>query len=430
MKRELGKFEHAHTLSGEYGAFNAVSILGMTEGPKPEDLKKAFDILQQRHPFLRVRILKSKNRYFYETDGIPKIPLRILQREQENQWISLAEQELNHRFDTVPGPLVRCTYLIPPGLDHDCEIILSFHHSIVDAASVLNIFHELLSICDLLERGNSVADFSPLPILSPQENFFPPAFKGLRRMWQTYRFVFRQIGDEIKYRYQSRGQKKSPIPESAQCCILPVEISAATTEELIRISRHEKVTLNSILSAAMLMAVARHLYSGLDIPLRHMSFPDLRPYLKPPVSEENMGIFHSMIRSTIFPRRGLDFWELAHQINEKIYKAAKRGDKFIAPQLSPQMISLYFRTKKMRMATTALSYPGVVKIGSSYGKTKIRRIHGFVSNFPIGPEFTASARIFDGKLWWDILYLDTDMDQIKAEKIADEIRSILQSIGQ
>jgi NRPS condensation-like uncharacterized protein len=430
MKRELGKFELANALSGEYAPFNAVSVLSLTNGPNPETLQKAFHVLQQRHFLLRVQILKSKNHYNYESEGTPQIPLRIVYREKDNHWISLAEQELNRGFDLVPGPLVRCTYLVSSGQDSDCEILLTFHHSIVDAASAIHFLHNLLSLSADFEMGNSIDDLSPLPLLLPEENYFPPTFKGLSRRWKTFQFAFRQIGDEIKYRHQSRGQKKAAVQEKARCRILTVEMPAETTEKIIRNSRSKKVTLNSILSAAMLMAVARNLYGDQDIPLRHISFPDLRPYLKPPISEENMGVFHSMIRSTIFMRSGQDFWELAHQINKKIYKASKRGDKFIAPLMSPQMMSMFIRSQKMRMATTALSYPGIAKIGLSYGNIQVKKIHGFVSNFPIGPEYTATARIFNRKLWWDILYLDTDMDQNKAAKIADEIRSILQSAGQ
>lgn len=84
----------------------------------------------------------------------------------------------------------------------------------------------------------------------------------------------------------------------------------------------------------------------------------------------------------------------------------------------------------MRVGTTALSYPGVAPIQSRYGDIQVKSLHGFVSNFPIGPEFTATLRIFKRQLYWDCLYLDSDMDQDKAQAIANEITAIVTAGGE
>ena len=38
-------------------------------------------------------------------------------------------------------------------------------------------------------------------------------------------------------------------------------------------------------------------------------------------------------------------------------------------------------------------------------------------------------RLFAGRLWWDILYLDSDLDATAARALADEIRTLLVSTG-
>lgn len=48
----------------------------------------------------------------------------------------------------------------------------------------------------------------------------------------------------------------------------------------------------------------------------------------------------------------------------------------------------------------------------------------------LGPVYTAQVRIFSGQLWWDIVYLDSDMDEEMASKVAQEIREILNNWGQ
>jgi hypothetical protein len=127
----------------------------------------------------------------------------------------------------------------------------------------------------------------------------------------------------------------------------------------------------------------------------------------------------------VFEEQG--FWDLAQRVNSQVYAASKAGEKFIQPLLSEKMMRMFIKLKKIRMGTTALSYPGVFNIKPVYGKTKVKEVYGFVSNFPIGPEFTATARIFDRRLWLDCVYLDADMDHAKARSIAGEIINILQS---
>jgi len=176
-----------------------------------------------------------------------------------------------------------------------------------------------------------------------------------------------------------------------------------------------------------MLSVAKYLYENQDLPMRHFTFADLRPYLKPPVSECNLGSYHSMMRLTVPVNEDQNFWDLAQQVNQQVYSASKKGQKFIQPLLSAKMMRMFIRFQKMRMGTTALSYPGVTKIEPVYGETQVKVIHGFVSNFPIGPEYSATARIFNHQLYLDSLYLDSDLDQAKAQMIANEILSILRA---
>ncbi len=43
----------------------------------------------------------------------------------------------------------------------------------------------------------------------------------------------------------------------------------------------------------------------------------------------------------------------------------------------------------------------------------------------MGPEYTAQVRLADGRLWWDVVYLDADLDRRAAGTLGGEIRSLL-----
>ena len=168
------------------------------------------------------------------------------------------------------------------------------------------------------------------------------------------------------------------------------------------------------------------MYDGQTTPLRHMTFAGLRPYLKPPLTNENLGCYIGMSRCTLLAEAGQVFWTLARELHDKIYRSAKQGEKFIASVMSKGMMKMLFKMKSARMGTTALSYMGVNRLDDSYGAVKPIGLHTYVSNFTLGPELTALTVIFSGELCWDILYLDADMAPIKAREIAEEIRIILE----
>jgi hypothetical protein len=426
-ERRLGQFEKAQTMSGEYAPFNAVGIVRIMKGPSPKNVHRALDYLQKRHPLLQVRILRKGGAYvFVRANSLP-VSFSVHERPDDEYWQRVTEEELNSGFDIATGPLFRCRCLFPPDKESAAEIILTFHHSIVDATSVIRALHELLTQSSNLQMGTPPAEPISMPLLNAEEYYYPDASKGFSGKWRTLRYLARQMGDEIGYRKASRGKRQLGIFPSARCSILPRCLSADQTERLVRACRKKRISMNSVLGAAMLLAVSKLVYDGEKMPLRHFFFADLRPYLNPPVGGEYLGSFHSMMRLTIGFERKQEYWELAERLNGLIYKAAKRGEKFISPLLSPLLMRMFIRKRNRRMGNTALSYPGVTKLQKDYGGVRVLAVHGFVSNFAIGPEYTATARLFDRRLWLDILYLDGDFDGHRAAAIAEAMLSILEA---
>jgi hypothetical protein len=425
--RKLGAFELAQTLSDEYFPFNAVGVLRLSNGPDPDSLRKALGILQSRHPLLRANIKKTDQNYYYHIDETDGIPLKLYPRKGESFWKKEVEEQLNSPLYTASGPLIRYTYLYSESPGAECEIINTHHHSIVDAVSVYNMFHEMLSLLGAIQMGSNLDDYTPLPLLSPEDFFFPPKFKGFTGKLRTAGFMMRQISDEFSYRLGMRGKRKAAVHPTARCHILPVVLPANVTRNLIRRTRRHRITINSALNAAIVLATHRVLYDGQTMPFRYITFADLRPYLKPPVSNNHTGTYHSVMRFTIPVGKNKNFWEFAASINNQIFKSVKRGDKFISALMSPMMMRTHIGQQSWRMGNTAISYPGVAGIEPQYGQTRVNAIHGFVSNFPIGPEYTGSARIFENKLWMDFVYLDSDMDHTLALTIADKIRTIIET---
>ena len=425
MRRELGAFESALTLSDAHAPLNVVAVLRLATGPTPEALRLALDALQQRHPLLRTRIAAAGGRYFFDRRNVGPIALRRAHRTDGETWIGEAEAELDDPLDAAAGPLMRCVYLDSEA--GACEILITFHHAIMDAASAVSLCRELLAACAEIETVGAAAAVDARGTLPAAEDLFPPAFQGWRRRLGVGRFLLRQLRDEAIDRWRAGGRWHPPATGATRNRILSFQLSEAETRALVRRSRRLRLTLHSVFDAAILLALARQRYSE-SLPLRHLVFADLRPYLVPPVSPQDLGAYFAMLRLTTAMRPDRDLWRLAAEINGDVHAASKRGAKYLFSLTSASVMRFLIRRGSDRMAATAISYAGAVRFDSE-GPYPVEGLHAFVSNFRLGPEYTAQVRHFAGRLWWDILYLDPELDPPAARRIADQIHALLTEEG-
>ena len=425
MKRELGTFERALMIADEHAPFHRVSVLRLEGAPSPQLVRNALKVLQDHHPFLSAGLLVEQGHYYFVNLVDPVLPFHVLPRWNDGHWVDIAEVELGNRIDTSMGPLFRCTYLYDATHER-AEIILTLHLIIADSASTARLMHEFLKVCASLRDEKTVPVSGRASLADAAETRFPSTFRGLQLSLRTLRYALAQLADEISYRMQTREKRVPPLHAKPtrghiHCIQLPEDM----VDELSRRARLEKLTLDSVLNTAMLLAVNRELYAGQPVPMRTFSFANLRPYVKPPLSDKELASYTSTLRYTVAVEGGIDFWQLARDLHTKIYSSFKSGDKFVANILAQPMIELVTRRKSFRVGAAALNYNGLVPVQPSYGVMKVTGIHMFVSAYDLGPELSAQAQLFTDQLFWDFVYLDTDMTRDEAIAITEEIRTIL-----
>src|SRR6185503_1695801 len=260
MKRELGTFERALMIADGHAPFHIVSVLHIEGAPSPQIVRSALKVLQGHHPFLSACLLKEQGRTYFATLVEPGIPFHVLPRWNDAHWVDVAELELGNRINTSTGPLFRCTYLYDSTHER-AEIILTLYPGIADAASAARLMHEFLKVCASFGDEKTVPVYGQIPAAPPVETRFPSAFRGWRLSLRTLRYALAQLADEILYRMQTRGKRIPPIHQKpTRGHILSIQLAEDLVDELSRRARLEKLTLNSVLNAAMLLAVNRELY--------------------------------------------------------------------------------------------------------------------------------------------------------------------------
>lgn len=223
------------------------------------------------------------------------------------------------------------------------------------------------------------------------------------------------------------GKRVPLVRHGGQGKIVTATFSKTLTANLSSKCRRERITLNSVLNAAQLLAVNKILYAGENAAMQTFSFADLRPYLKPPVPPEDLGGWVTLFRIPVDVDGKMNFWDLAKLLHQKITVSLKRGDKFNAYLTSEGLLKMMTRLDKFRFGSSAINYSGVIQIAPHYGNIQVNSIHGFVSAYDLAPEFSSQARIFNDEIIWDFIYLDTDMDASTANQLVQEISSILEN---
>lgn len=417
MRRKLGRFELAQVLTDDHAPLNAVVVVGLESGPDPEAIRRSLAALQRRHLALSARV----RNYTLECGEAPEIPLATQRRTGGDDWRRVVEEELGRRFDLATGPLLRLVYLRAGENGGRAELVLTFQHVVMDATSGARLVHELLASCAAPDAGGG----EPRPLPPPIETRFPAPFRGPRRLLSLAAFAACQAAGELAHRWRMRGVALPSVDSGARNRIDAFQLSRDATRALVRRSRRERVSLGSALGAAMLLAVDRRLYGGRPLPARTIVFPNLRPYLVPPLADGDLASCFVLLRLAVAVDPSQDLWNLARRLNDATRRALRRGDKYSAALLAPWLMRASLRSARWRLAQTALSYSGRLELAPSYGATQVEELHAFVSNIPVGPEYTAQVRLADGCLWWDVVYLDKDLDRAAAAAVAAEVRSLL-----
>ena len=417
--RRLRPIERAFTLSNEAAPLCVVCVLHLASPSlTPQNIQAALARLQQRHPLLRAGIVKRRGRfYFRQLAKVRPLAFAALTAQSPEAWRQTAEAALNATFP-LEGPLLKCWYVSDAEWSRS-QLILCFHHAIVDGTSARLILHEMLSLCGGV----------PLPgtLPEPTEARFPPAFRLPRSLGRWLSFGARQLAAERSY--QQDGLT-APIPAHSANATINLRLSPAVSRALQVRAGRAGLSLNSVLLAALTRTVYRHRHPERAAGLaRAISFVDLRDALQPPVPEQQLGCYISLLRLTIPLAREQSVWEVAAALRRAIFKASRAGEVYLMSLLSPWLIRMTFGLQTSRLGLSALSFIGKLDLAPHYGPIELRDVTAFITNNRFGPEFSAFGKILFGAIGLDLTYLTAECDRSQAEEMVEELKATLEDLA-
>lgn len=382
---------------------------------KEETLRMALSEIQRKHPLLRVVIREDEDGkpYFVSDTQIPAIPISIIERVSEDDWITTSEAEWENRFDVKKGPLARVIWLKS---DDVSELLLVCAHCICDGTSMLTLMREMLLLLDQqdtlmepYESFGSVHSLIPAHILSNR--------KMKLKAWLTSKIA----GWVLALKTQ---QNKFPPGKSY---LLHWKLDEETSTALTNLAKQEKTALHATFSVAFLEAM--QVIKGNKAKSQVIYPVDIRRYI-PEIKNDHLFAFAPIEELPVEKGNDTDFWTKTRKLRNDL---ASRIDVMNIHELL--LISEYFHSSVKRLMAylkssdgthdVTLSNMGRLNIPDSFQTFHLETIYSPSACFPWRNPNTLVISTFRKEIDFSFISNESFLSKEEANIIKDRMTKLL-----
>jgi NRPS condensation-like uncharacterized protein len=294
-----------------WSPYAIVTVVARIKGNISETmLRNAVATVQKRHQNLRVRIHEDENHNLWFTlDGVKDIPIEIVTRESDEQWMEVYHETCKVPFKFEERPAIRFILVQSP---EKSELIIVSHHIICDGMSLAYLARDLM-----VHLGDPAREVEVLPNPVPVDIDNLPKEVSINRI---VKYVINRMGkkwiksptffDQLDYENLTEAYWKKYSHE-----MVSMELSEAETTSLVERCRKEGVTVNTALTAAFI---------GAQCIIQKEKFnPNIaiagsvRDRLLKPAGEA-MGYFAGGVALKYEYNTKMNFWENARKLHRKV----------------------------------------------------------------------------------------------------------------
>ncbi len=285
VTRPIGAFEKIFWLLDQHSPVHFTIAAEIDGATTDVEWHTAFAKIQQHYPMLSVAI--SEDGTQLQQAPNTGIPLRIVYGAQDN-WQKELEKELSITFDYTKAPLMRAVLIRQ---ERNTVLLLTMHHGIGDAMSVIYILRDLLQVM------NGQALPAPHPFAPSLDDLlgFMPGVKANP--------THAHLPEEEK-----RHVFPAPVTQRLQ---LPAEL----TRRLIERARTEATTVHGAITAAMAIAARQLNTDWQHAPIRILTPTSARAYVN---AGENTGVYLNSPVVPYDPANTPALWDLAREGKARI----------------------------------------------------------------------------------------------------------------
>jgi len=294
-----------------WSPYAIVTVVARIKGNLSETmLRNAVDKVQQRHTNLRVRIREDENNILWFTsDGVKDIPIEIVTRESDEQWMEVYHENCKIPFELDERPAIRFILVQSP---QKSELIIFSHHIICDGMSLAYLARDLM-----VHLGDPELEVEVFPNPVPVDIDNLPKEVSMNRL---VKYVINRMGkkwvkdpsffDQTDYENLNEAYWKKYKHD-----MISIELSEAETVSLVGRCKKEGVTVNTALTAAFIGA--QYIIQGEKFNPNIAIAGSLRDRLLKPVGEA-MGYYAGGVTLKFEYSTKMNFWENARKLHRKV----------------------------------------------------------------------------------------------------------------
>ncbi len=384
------------------------------KGEIPEqNFKTALEKIQQKHALLRVVIDSKSEKYpfFIEKKDIAPIPLRIVERKTDQNWLTESQKEWKILFEEKKTPLARVVWV--KGKDVS-EVFWVIPHCISDGTTGVTLMKELLQLLD-----NPALELEPYEPFSSVDEFLPSNFnvkskKFKAKLYLTFARFFFML------------QQKSKKRNLGQDYVLHQKLDPATTSQITERCKANGVSVHALLCSAFMQAFQE--VKGKEAKGKVISPVDVRHFI-PEIKEDHLFAFAPTVDLAI-KKGSSDLLNNAKQIKEdltqKIGKMEARELLWMGEQMHPivdRMISMLKSSNGGHDVT--LSNMGRINIPNDYKNFSIETIFSPTVAFPWLNSNTLVTSTYNHQM--DFIFLSNEdfLPKSEAAKIKEKAIALM-----
>ncbi|MGK7940671.1 MAG: hypothetical protein AB4062_11085 [Crocosphaera sp.] len=428
-ERRLTPTEEGINLLNQYsGCFTIATISNIKGKIDLKLLQKSITYIQKCSSLLNckiVNVLNSSQQKFQPLDR-ESVVLEIIETDNNQEWERIIINEFNQPLP-LDNYLFRCLF-IPLSSQNDALFITLISHTIADGLSSVKLHNLIFQQYENLSKNQINNELTTFPELTSiyyqriEQKF--PKFVGYLIAFLSLLKI--KLTSQV-YQIQKLKPKQVVPLEKRQGYFLNYCLETELTQKIIIKSKQEKIKVNSLLTAAILLAIADDIQfkNKSKMTLYCQCYVDLRKRLSPIVKDDFLELIVSSLISFYHLTPKSNLLSLAKEVDKKVSKALQKRAFIYYPLLLKQMIKASIADPEKSTPTVGISNLGKINFKTNYGDFILENI-SFVPNISIyDHSLSLSISTFHNRMTINFAFSHPSFSKQRIDNIAQRMLHIL-----
>ncbi|MFE3627237.1 FAD-dependent monooxygenase [Streptomyces goshikiensis] len=445
VQRELSPLERLYWIADRTSPLNVIARARVHGHLPPSLHRRALDLLQLRHPLLRVAITDDgtgAHPAFVPLDA-RQIPLRHVHVPPDDPTADTRwEREVNDRelvesVDWRAGPLLRAVVISSEGTAGENagdfhDLLLTASHIIADGKTCLSLVREWINLTAQLDRGTQPR-VTPLRALPATDDLLPRRHRGAAGV-AGFKALMRREEQSARRQPAQRVLPSHQVPfERRRTRMVHRSLPAEQLDLLVIAAKRHGTTVHGVLAAAMVTAVARDAGTSTTAHFSIGSPVDFRDDLEPAVSPDEAGTYVATVPSRVRYEPGRPLWLMARDISQDLVRRRRRQEhlstislpRWAGPKSLADSESFMRFMDEEGPINLCLSNVGRYEFPDHAGPWRVGEAQ-FLTGVSVMGSIVATATTSHAQLAWNFSYVEGLVPAPRARRIADDsVRTVL-----